>query len=127
NVALNQPAYQQYPVIPVEDTYDASNAVDGRKSDLSWDGGQCDWYRTYTADKLLGFSVYISNTTDRSQVMLCFNDYNFTKYTIPPVFTTNCYVHGQYVIYYNERLQGVVYPDSYYIFVRSDLCEVEVY
>ena len=41
NVALNKPAYQQYPYIPGDDTYDASNAVDGRKSDLRRDGGQC--------------------------------------------------------------------------------------
>lgn len=41
NVALNKPAYQQFPYRPDDDIYDASNAVDGRKSDLSWDGGQC--------------------------------------------------------------------------------------
>eukprot|EP00105_Crassostrea_gigas_P012398 XP_011428378.1 PREDICTED: uncharacterized protein LOC105328985 [Crassostrea gigas] len=41
NVAVNKPAYQQYPLRPGDDTYDASNAVDGRKTDLRWDGGQC--------------------------------------------------------------------------------------
>ncbi|XP_052695871.1 uncharacterized protein LOC128174341 [Crassostrea angulata] len=162
NVALNKPAYQQYPKDEGEDIFDASNAVDGRKSDLSFYGGQCaisdddrqtaTWwvnltsihpihhitiyfvtnnldyvYRTYIADNLLGFSVYVSNTTDRSQGTLCFKDDNFTRNTIPPVFTTNCYVHGQYVIYSNERLPGVVYPVGYDSYVGSNLCEVEVY
>eukprot|EP00105_Crassostrea_gigas_P010418 XP_011425691.1 PREDICTED: cell death abnormality protein 1 [Crassostrea gigas] len=147
NIAVNKPAYQQYPALTRDHIYDASNAVDGRKSDLRWDGGQCAgsiddqtatwwvnltsihnyWYRAFLAGRLLGFSVYVSNTTDRSQGTLCFKDDNFTINTIPPVFTTNCSVHGQYVIYYNERLQGVVYPDGYYSYVDSDLCEVEVY
>lgn len=41
NVAVNKPAYQQHPQSPGDDRYDASNAVDGRKSDLSMDSGQC--------------------------------------------------------------------------------------
>uniref|UniRef100_K1R5F9 Fucolectin tachylectin-4 pentraxin-1 domain-containing protein n=1 Tax=Magallana gigas TaxID=29159 RepID=K1R5F9_MAGGI len=162
NVALNKPAYQLYPYRPGEYTYDASNAVDGRKSDLSWEGGQCaisdvykqtvtwwvnltsvhsihhitiyfrtdnldSYYRKYIAEDLLGFSVYVSNTTDRSQGTLCFKDDNFTINTIPSVFTPNCFVHGQYVIYYNERLPGVVYPDDYYRSVAIHLCEVEVF
>ncbi|XP_052695874.1 scavenger receptor class F member 2-like [Crassostrea angulata] len=159
NVALNKPAYQQYQ--SYDDTLDASNAVDGRKSDLSWDSGQCaasysrqtaTWwvnltrihsihhitiyfmtnnddyrYRAILAKYLLGFSVYVSNTTDRLQGTLCFKDDNFTRNTIPSVFTTNCSVHGQYVIYYNERLLGAIYPDGYYSRVRINLCEVEVY
>eukprot|EP00105_Crassostrea_gigas_P014832 XP_011431638.1 PREDICTED: multiple epidermal growth factor-like domains protein 10 [Crassostrea gigas] len=84
-------------------------------------------YKTFITDNLLGFSVYVSNTTDRSQGTLCFKDNNFTKNTMPPVFTTNCSVHGQYVIYYNERLPGVAYPDGYDSYVTTDLCEVEVY
>eukprot|EP00105_Crassostrea_gigas_P027518 XP_011448878.1 PREDICTED: uncharacterized protein LOC105343278 [Crassostrea gigas] len=161
NVALNKPAYQQYPFSQSDDLFDASNAVDGRKSDLSHSGGQCavsDWgqtaiwwmdmnsihsihhitiyfgtsnydtnFPTIIAGRLLGFSVYVSNTTDRSQGTLCFKDNNFTINTIPFVFTTNCSVHGQYVIYYNERLPGVVYPDGYHSSVNILLCEVEVY
>uniref|UniRef100_K1QFL7 Uncharacterized protein n=1 Tax=Magallana gigas TaxID=29159 RepID=K1QFL7_MAGGI len=49
NVALNKPAYQQYPFSQSDDLFDASNAVDGRKSDLSHSGGQCavsDWGQT---------------------------------------------------------------------------------
>uniref|UniRef100_A0A8W8P3I5 SRCR domain-containing protein n=1 Tax=Magallana gigas TaxID=29159 RepID=A0A8W8P3I5_MAGGI len=41
NVALNKPTYLQDPYRPGDDRRDASNAVDGRKSDLSRDGGQC--------------------------------------------------------------------------------------
>lgn len=74
-----------------------------------------------------GFSVYVSNTTDRLQGTLCFKDNNLTQDTIPAVFTATCAVYGQYVIYYNERLQGVVYPESYSRLAYSELCEVEVY
>lgn len=79
------------------------------------------------ADEYLGFSVYVSNTTDILHGTLCFKDNIFTINTIPPVFTTNCFVRGQYVIYYNERLPGVVYPSDYYTSVYIGLCEVEVY
>ena len=41
NFALNKPAYLQYHYRPGDKIYDASNAVDGRKSDLSLGGGQC--------------------------------------------------------------------------------------
>eukprot|EP00105_Crassostrea_gigas_P034101 XP_019918249.1 PREDICTED: uncharacterized protein LOC105349175 [Crassostrea gigas] len=190
NIALNKQAYQQYQM--ENDTWDASNAVDGRKSDLSSSGGQCaisyvkqtaTWWVNLTtihsihhitiffltnnkpwgiihslrtidrnADRdvkvnydvisyevqtspsinylsmfFLGFSVYVSNTTDRLQETLCYKDDNFTLDTKPAVFTTTCAVHGQYVIYYNERLPGVTYPDDYSDGVATGLCEVEVY
>lgn len=41
NVALNKPAYQQNPFKPKDSTGDASNAVDGQKSDLTRNSGQC--------------------------------------------------------------------------------------
>uniref|UniRef100_K1R0G2 Uncharacterized protein n=1 Tax=Magallana gigas TaxID=29159 RepID=K1R0G2_MAGGI len=74
---------------------------------------------------VLGFSVYVSNTTDRLQGTLCFKDDKFTLDTIPAVFTTICPVNGQYVIYYNERLPGATYPDVYSASVFIALCEVE--
>ena len=77
--------------------------------------------------KALGFSVYVSNTTDISNGTLCFKDTDFNSSTIPAVFNITCSVHGQYVIYYNERLQGVSYPDEYSTFAWNALCEVEVY
>eukprot|EP00105_Crassostrea_gigas_P043578 XP_019927726.1 PREDICTED: protein jagged-1b isoform X2 [Crassostrea gigas] len=161
NVALNKPAYQQYPVLGLYDKWDASNAVDGHKSNLSSGGGQCAisyvsqtatwwvnlttihsihhitiYFRTnnepwgpsnWLTKYVLGFSVYVSNTTDRLQGTLCYKDDNFTRDTIPAVFTTTCPVHGQYVIYYNERLPGVTYPDEYSNDMFNGLCEVEVY
>lgn len=86
------------------------------------------WFFTgFYADLYLGFSVYVSNTTDILHGTLCFKDNIYTKSTLPSVFTTDCFVHGQYIIYYNERIQGVVYPDDYLSVVRTALCEVEVY
>lgn len=41
NVAVNKPACKQYPYRSGNDRYDASNAVAGRKSDLSWGDDQC--------------------------------------------------------------------------------------
>lgn len=41
NVALNKPAYQQNQLKANYSIGDASNAVDGQKSDLSRNGGQC--------------------------------------------------------------------------------------
>ncbi|XP_052692292.1 uncharacterized protein LOC128170547 isoform X2 [Crassostrea angulata] len=139
----------------------ASNAVDGRKSNLRLWGGQCavsslgttaTWWVDLTSINsinhitiyfrtdnkpwgssniftkfVLGFSVYVSNTTDRLQGTLCFKDDKFTLDTIPAVFTTICPVNGQYVIYYNERLPGATYPDVYSASVFIALCEVEVY
>lgn len=41
NVALNKPAHQQNSYRNGNALYDASNAVDGLKSNLRYDGGQC--------------------------------------------------------------------------------------
>ncbi|XP_052694213.1 uncharacterized protein LOC128172455 [Crassostrea angulata] len=162
NVALHKPAFQLHPYDRNNKTFDATNAVDGLKSDLSWTGGQCAvsalgkeiaawwvnlgrlhiidhitvyfktnngiWdYTNNATSTFLGFSLYVSNTTDRLQGKLCFKDNNFNTSTIPAVFSTICYVQGQYVIYYNERLKGVTYPCDYNSDAENDLCEVEVY
>lgn len=79
------------------------------------------------AAAISGFSVYVSNTSDASQGMLCFKDNNFTSSTISAIFNITCPVHGQYVIYYNERLMEVNYPLEYSVLAYNDLCEVEVY
>ncbi|XP_062612083.1 uncharacterized protein LOC134273881 isoform X1 [Saccostrea cucullata] len=84
-----------------------------------------------TPDKLahrsLGFYIYVSNTTNRSDSYICFHDTNFTKSTLPTVFDISCLIHGQYVIFYNERLPGVKYPEDYSSKAVTDLCEIEVY
>lgn len=79
------------------------------------------------ASSYLGFSVYVSNTTDKQQGVLCFKDNGFNESTKPAVFTTKCTVHGQYVIYNNEKLAGIENPDRNSAYVMNNLCEVEVY
>ena len=73
--------------------------------------------------------MYVSNTTDKSDGVLCFKDNNYTLDTIPYVFNTTCAVHGQYVIYFNEYKTGDRYAnftnDTRYAF--NELCELEVY
>lgn len=42
-------------------------------------------------------------------------------------FTTTCIEYGRYIIYYNERLNGVSYPKDYEIYSDyTELCEVFV-
>ncbi|XP_052691512.1 multiple epidermal growth factor-like domains protein 10 isoform X3 [Crassostrea angulata] len=161
NIALNKSASQTNPKIG--ELYDASNAVDGRKTNLTLKGGQCAsskekmetatwwvnlssissihhitiYYRTNNKpwpssrhklpSSFLGFSLYVSNTTEISEGRLCFKDNHYTVTTIPPVFTVVCPMHGQYVIYYNERLKGVTYSSGYNSEALIKLCEVEVY
>ena len=75
----------------------------------------------------LGFSVYISNTTNKNDGILCFHDTKYTRDTIPESVIIPCIHYCRYVIYYNERLPGRTYPSGYYQYARADLCEVEVY
>lgn len=75
---------------------------------------------------LLGFSVYISNTTKKEDGVLCFKDTIYTRATIPNPIIVTCPYHGRYVIYYNERTNPP-YPDDYSGHAANDLCEVEVY
>lgn len=84
-------------------------------------------YRNNATSSFLGFSLYVSNTTNRLQGTLCFKDDYFNRSTIPAVFNTTCQIQGQYVIYFNERLHGVSYPSDYNEYAENDLCEVEVY
>lgn len=79
------------------------------------------------AAAILGFSVYVSNTSNVSQGMLCFKDNNFRSSTISAFCNITCPFHGQYVIYYNKRLVRVNYPLEYSVLANNDLCEVEVY
>nr|XP_034318705.1 integrin beta-like protein 1 isoform X5 [Crassostrea gigas] len=140
NVALNKPAYIQYPL----SWYTWGAESYSRQTATLWvdlttihnihnitiyfrtNNNLQDFY-TGLSNNFIGFSVYVSNTTYRLQGTLCYKDDNFTPYTIPAVFTTTCRVHGQYVIYYNERLPGVTYPRGYSTDVSIGLCEVEVY
>ena len=75
--------------------------------------------------RFAGFSLYISNSEDRDDPSLCFKD----GPALPPLnFTTTCTLSGRYVIFYNERLDGVTYPVGYEAVanVYMELCEVTV-
>lgn len=79
----------------------------------------------YTA-RFLGFSVYISNTTNKDDGILCFKDTHYTRATIPNPTNITCITHGRYVIYYNSR-SNPPYPPGYDQYAFIELCEVEVY
>lgn len=79
--------------------------------------------------RFAGFSLYISNTNvsaldDIKGSTLCYKDGS----QLPPLnLTTKCAEYGRYVIFYNERLDGVTYPSGYEIYnVYTELCEVIV-
>lgn len=75
--------------------------------------------------RFAGFSLYVSNTTDRQSGYLCYKD---GPPELPLLnFNTDCNSHGRYVIFYNERLDGIQYPQGYEDSnVLTELCEVTV-
>lgn len=74
--------------------------------------------------RFAGFSLYLSNTGKISGSTLCYKD----KQDLPHVgFSIVCAEYGRYVIFYNERLDVVTYPDGYELLnVYIELCEVTV-
>lgn len=74
--------------------------------------------------RLAGFSLYVSNTGDIGGSTLCYKD----GHRLPPLnFTTVCIKSGRYVTFYNERLDGVPYPQEYQTTnVVTELCKVTV-
>nr|XP_022306974.1 multiple epidermal growth factor-like domains protein 10 isoform X1 [Crassostrea virginica] len=78
------------------------------------------------AGRFLGFSVYISNRTNKEDGVLCFRDTNYTNATIPNPVNITCPYHGRYVIYYNNRTH-LPYPEGYSDYAYNDLCELEVH
>uniref|UniRef100_A0A8W8NYM2 protein-tyrosine-phosphatase n=1 Tax=Magallana gigas TaxID=29159 RepID=A0A8W8NYM2_MAGGI len=79
--------------------------------------------------RFAGFSLYVSDTdvssiADIKGSTLCYKD----GPELPTLnFTTICTKFGRYVIFYNERLKEVKYPDAYQLTnVVTELCEVTV-
>lgn len=79
--------------------------------------------------RFAGFSLHVSNydvssIADIKASTLCYKD----GPQLPPLnFTEICSVKGRYVIYYNERLNGVIYPEGYEVLnINTELCEVIV-
>lgn len=66
----------------------------------------------------------LSNTGAINSSTLCYKDGPL----LPPLnFTTACFQHGRYVIFYNERLNEITYPEGYEDYVSyTELCEVIV-
>lgn len=74
--------------------------------------------------RFAGFSIYVSNTDVINSYTLCYKDGPL----LPPLdFTTACIQHGRFVIFYNERLNEITYPEGYEDYVSyTELCEVIV-
>lgn len=84
----------------------------------------CSDLETRQQGRFAGSSLYVSKTGDLQGPTLCHKDGPH----LPPLnFTTICEEYGRYVIYYNERLNGVSYPEDYVIYSDyTELCKVSV-
>ena len=74
--------------------------------------------------RFAGFSIFVSTSGIKSNSTICYKD----GPGLPPLnFTATCMLSGRYVIFYNERLNGLTYPDGYQLSsVVTELCEVIV-
>nr|XP_022303537.1 multiple epidermal growth factor-like domains protein 10 [Crassostrea virginica] len=156
NLALHQPAWQSstagpYTAYRAVDGLYTNLRLDGGQCAVSFWGQTAEWrvdlgevrnihhvliqYMTnndvwdennYFIREFMGFSVYISNTTNKKDGVLCFRDTNYTRATIPNPVNITCPYHGRYVIYYNNRTHPP-YPEGYSDGAWIGLCEVEVY
>uniref|UniRef100_A0A8W8NIG6 Multiple epidermal growth factor-like domains 10 n=1 Tax=Magallana gigas TaxID=29159 RepID=A0A8W8NIG6_MAGGI len=88
-----------------------------------------DGYVDRQKGRLAGFSLYVSNSDvnspdDIKKTTLCYKD----EPKLPPLnLTKKCMEYGRYVIFYNERLNGIAYQEEYEVAnVFTELCEVIV-
>lgn len=79
------------------------------------------------ASRFLGFSVYVSNSTNKKDGVLCYHDTNYTVSTITSRIAIECISQGRYVIFYNTREGNLSLKIGYSDKVEISLCEVEVY
>nr|XP_022306124.1 uncharacterized protein LOC111112692 [Crassostrea virginica] len=81
-------------------------------------------YESRQQGRLAGFSIFVSTDGARDNSSLCYKD----GPQLPALnFTTTCFSSGRYIIFYNERLHDVAYPDGYVVDpVYTELCEVTV-
>lgn len=81
-------------------------------------------YKLRQQGRFAGFSLYVSNNGIIEHSTLCYKN----SINVPPLnFTTNCTKYNRYVIFYNERLDGVQYPEGYEVTnVFTELCDVIV-
>ncbi|XP_052693434.1 multiple epidermal growth factor-like domains protein 10 [Crassostrea angulata] len=78
-------------------------------------------YESRQRGRFAGFSLYVSSTGYIPGSTLCYKD----GPELPPLnFTTTCIESGRYVIFYNERLKDIIYPEGYKTLnVSTELCE----
>lgn len=79
--------------------------------------------------RVAGFSLYTSksNVYKPSEIKRSTLCYKSGPWLPPLNFTEVCMEYGRYVIFYNERLDGVIYPKGYEIEnVFTEVCEVVV-
>ncbi|XP_061185178.1 multiple epidermal growth factor-like domains protein 10 [Saccostrea echinata] len=73
--------------------------------------------------RFAGFALYLSNSTNKDEGYMCYKD----GPELPPLdFTTTCIGYGQYITFYNERLENYTYPEGYAYLSYTELCEVIV-
>lgn len=75
--------------------------------------------------RFAGFSLYVSNDGNVDGSYLCYKN----GPSLPPLhFNITGITSGRYIIFYNERLDGVTYPVGYEVSssVFMELCEVVV-
>ncbi|XP_052691470.1 uncharacterized protein LOC128169353 [Crassostrea angulata] len=76
------------------------------------------------ASRFLGFSVYVSNTTNKDDGQLCYHESNQTN--IFEIMKLTCEVQGRYVIYYNTRRGNEHKKPGFSSMAYVELCEVQV-
>lgn len=81
-------------------------------------------HTTRQRGRFAGFSLYLSDTGAIQESTLCYKN----DIQIPHLnFTATCTDYKRFVIFYNERLDGVSYPERYEVDnVHTELCEVIV-